>query len=83
MKRILKILQTKLLNEEVDRLRAESIDSEDLRKKNEELEKFLLENETLLEEHRLQIAELRSCVASYERTVQLMKVTLFRCYEVR
>ncbi|RCN38508.1 hypothetical protein ANCCAN_15583 [Ancylostoma caninum] len=65
--------ETKLLNDEVDRLRAESRDSEDLRKKNQELEKLLLEDEKLLDEHRLQIAELRSCVASYERTVQSMK----------
>ncbi|KIH56205.1 hypothetical protein ANCDUO_13616 [Ancylostoma duodenale] len=65
--------ETKILSDEVDRLRAESRDSEDLRKKNQELEKLLLEDEKLLEEHKLQIAELRSCVASYEETVQSMK----------
>ncbi|EYC29877.1 hypothetical protein Y032_0005g2313 [Ancylostoma ceylanicum] len=65
--------EAKVLNDEVDRLRAESRDSEGLREKNQELEKLLLEDKKLLEEHQLQLAELRSCVASYEHTVQSMK----------
>ncbi|KAK6743556.1 hypothetical protein RB195_010681 [Necator americanus] len=71
---LIKIKEEKqLLTDELDRLRTETKHSADLLKKNQELERFQLESEKLLEEHKMQISGLRSCVASYEQTIQSLR----------
>ncbi|ETN83843.1 hypothetical protein NECAME_17321 [Necator americanus] len=71
---LIKIKEEKqLLTDELDRLHTETKHSADLLKKNQELERFQLESEKLLEEHKMQISGLRSCVASYEQTIQSLR----------
>ncbi|VDK70289.1 unnamed protein product [Cylicostephanus goldi] len=65
--------QNESLTSEVDRLRAQANDFEKMRMRNHDLEQLQSENERLLVEHKVQIAELRSCVASYEQTIKSLR----------